>query len=34
MAIGMIFSPPKDMFTDETYDKVLAHLGDGFPPRP
>jgi hypothetical protein len=32
MAIGMIFSPPKDIFTDETYAKVLEHLGDGFPP--
>ena len=32
MAICMIFTPPRDLFTDETYDKVLAHLGDGFPP--
>ena len=32
MAIGMIFSPPKEVFNDETYSKILAHLGDGFPP--
>jgi len=32
MAIGMIFSPPKDIFTDETYGKIVAHLGSGFPP--
>ena len=32
MAIGMIFSPPKELFSKETYEKVLEHLGDGFPP--
>ena len=32
MAVCMVFTPPKDMFTQETYDKVLEHLGDGFPP--
>jgi hypothetical protein len=32
MAIGMIFSPPKDLFTDDTYNKIMKHLGDGFPP--
>ena len=32
MAVGMIFSPPKDLFNEETYEKVLEHLGPGFPP--
>ena len=32
MAVGMIFSPPKDLFTTDTYAKVMEHLGAGFPP--
>jgi len=28
----MVFSPPKDLYTRETYNKVLEHLGDAFPP--
>lgn len=32
MAIGMIFSPPKDIFTNDTYSRILEHLGDTFPP--
>jgi hypothetical protein len=32
MAIGMIFSPPKDMYSKEVYDKIMEHLGDSFPP--
>lgn len=32
MAICMIFSPPKDVYSNDTYEKVLEHLGDGFPP--
>lgn len=32
MAVCMIFNPPKDAYSDETYEKILEHLGDGFPP--
>ncbi len=32
MAICMVFTPPKDLYTKEHYDKLLAHLGDAFPP--
>ena len=32
MAVCMIFTPPRDLFTKETYEKVLEHLGDDFPP--
>jgi hypothetical protein len=32
MAVCKIFSPPKDLYSKETYDKVLEHLGDAFPP--
>jgi hypothetical protein len=28
----MVFTPPKDLYTKEHYDKVLAHLGAAFPP--
>jgi hypothetical protein len=28
----MVFTPPKDLFTKETYDRVIAHLGSAFPP--
>ena len=32
MAVCMIFAPPKDAYSTETYNKVLEHLGDAFPP--
>ena len=32
MAVCMVFSPPKGLFGDEHYDRVIEHLGDGFPP--
>lgn len=32
MAICMVFTPPKGVYTQEHYDKVIEHLGDGFPP--
>ena len=32
MAVCMVFSPPKDLYSKETYNNVLEHLGDGFPP--
>ena len=32
MAVCMIFTPPKEVFTEEHYNRVLEYLGDGFPP--
>lgn len=32
MAVCMIFTAPKSLFTKETYEKILEHLGDSFPP--
>ena len=32
MAVCMVFTPPKNLFTKETYEKVMEHLGDAFPP--
>jgi hypothetical protein len=32
MAICMVFSPPRDTYSDEVYEKVLEHLGGAFPP--
>lgn len=32
MAVCMVFTPPKDVYTKEHYEGVLAHMGDGFPP--
>lgn len=32
MAVGMIFNPPKDRYSQEIYDRVMEHLGDAFPP--
>lgn len=32
MAVCMIFTPPSHLFTKDTYEKVLKHLGNDFPP--
>ncbi len=32
MAICMVFTPPKELYTKEHYEKVLEHMGSGFPP--
>ena len=32
MAICMVFSPPKDAYSKDVYDKIMEHLGDSFPP--
>ena len=32
MPVCMIFSPPQSLFSKATYEKVLEHLGDRFPP--
>ena len=32
MAICMVFTPPKDLYTRKHYDNVMAYLGDAFPP--
>ena len=32
MAVCMVFTPPKDVYSQEAYDKVLEHMGEAFPP--
>ena len=32
MAVCMVFTPPQDVFSKETYDKVIEHLGEAWPP--
>ena len=32
MAVCMAFNPPQSVYSEETYQKVLDHLGDAFPP--
>ena len=32
MAVCMVFTPPKDLYGKEHYEKVIAHMGSAFPP--
>ena len=32
MAICMLFTPPKEMYSDEIYAQIMEHMGEAFPP--
>lgn len=32
MAICMIFTPPKGLYDESFYKKIMEHMGDSFPP--